>query len=638
MAFTAAVAFQGGHGLRRRLRSSTFLAMAASAGVCLALLQLARLGSEAFAGGVPQPRPLGRAGRGAALQRAALGVGAPESALLLAAAEASGGDFPMGLAAAGGVLVLAAAAAAAFFGGAGGQARADGTKEEELPPWADMFKVLQDALSGRPFDVVLLNMRARHGDAFRIYIPNLFGETIVLMGREANQFVFTEQDKYLDQALGGVVGTAVSGKKTMGTKERKTTEAGKIFDKASANFFANKGALKRATEIFVTSAGVFCDRMDREVTADMNVFETLWRYVVQTNADMLYGEGQNAGSIVCNTIDSINKKGLFAPEVRQAGEELRLVLDNRYKDRIVNPSNYEGEDTLFEEFFRLSEGRADEEMLAGFQQFMLTLQLAANGNQLVTIRWLMSHVYADPDLLRAIRAEVQAKLDAKGKDATIQSLELDDLLDLTLTNACITEAVRLHSDIPSKLTLRQAEIEMAFGGFKIPKGATIFLYADAVHKDETYFPNNASFCPHRYTDKETFNKMQMDREITTFGHGRKRCTGELHARSQISALLAAFVMRFDMDLRTNEPDNRIPEDHDGPFVFDTANSVCLVNMRQRIEDVVAVSPTAQAMATAAYLGRLEEASASAPAADETSSASKGTCPFSSLFGGATKSE
>eukprot|EP00445_Apocalathium_hangoei_P019164 CAMPEP_0203907606 /NCGR_PEP_ID=MMETSP0359-20131031/49091_1 /ASSEMBLY_ACC=CAM_ASM_000338 /TAXON_ID=268821 /ORGANISM="Scrippsiella Hangoei, Strain SHTV-5" /LENGTH=36 /DNA_ID= /DNA_START= /DNA_END= /DNA_ORIENTATION= len=36
MAFTAAAAFQGGRGLRRRLRSSTFLAMAASAGVCLA--------------------------------------------------------------------------------------------------------------------------------------------------------------------------------------------------------------------------------------------------------------------------------------------------------------------------------------------------------------------------------------------------------------------------------------------------------------------------------------------------------------------------------------------------------------------------------------------------------------------------
>ncbi|CAJ1407005.1 unnamed protein product [Effrenium voratum] len=365
----------------------------------------------------------------------------------------------------------------------------------------------------------------------------------------------------------------------MGTKERKSTESGKIFDKASADFFANKKALARATQIFVDSAEDFCDQMERVLKPDENVFEKLWTYVVQTNADMLYGNGENAGSIVCKTISSINKEGLFSSQVRQAGDDLRQVLNERYQDRKDHPEKYLGEDSLFEEFFLLSKGEADEEMLTGLQQFMLTLQLAANGNQLVTIRWLMSHVYGDPAILAGVRAEVQQLLLKKG--CGIRDLKLDDLLSLSLTNACITEAVRLHSDIPSKLTLRSAEIPMEFGGFKIPKGATLFLYADAVHKDDKYFPDAASFCPHRYTDPEAFNQMNKDREIVAFGHGRKRCTGELHARSQISALLASFVMRFDMDLVTNEKDNQMPEDHDGPFVFDTANTLKLVNLRPR---------------------------------------------------------
>lgn len=157
---------------------------------------------------------------------------------------AEGDSLLLGLA--GAALLLAAAAVFS----ATSKPRADGAKEEELPPWANMVQVTQDVLSGKPFDTVLLNMRQRHGDAFRIYVPSLFGEVIVLMGLQANQFVFTEQDKNLDQALGGVVGTAVSGKKTMGTKERKSTESGKIFDKASADFFANKKALARATQIF----------------------------------------------------------------------------------------------------------------------------------------------------------------------------------------------------------------------------------------------------------------------------------------------------------------------------------------------------------------------------------------------------
>ncbi|CAJ1407007.1 unnamed protein product [Effrenium voratum] len=510
--------------------------------------------------------------RGARTGARAAGLGDGVQVLL---AETASAGFPVELAVGAGAIVLLGALLLALKP----SERTDGAKEEELPPWGDMVQVTKDVISGQPFDSVLLNMRARHGDAFRIYVPSLFGEVIVLMGREANQFVFTEQDKNLDQALGGVVGTAVSGKKTMGTKERKSTESGKIFDKASADFFANKKALARATQIFVDSAEDFCDQMERVLKPDENVFEKLWTYVVQTNADMLYGNGENAGSIVCKTISSINKEGLFSSQVRQAGDDLRQVLNERYQDRKDHPEKYLGEDSLFEEFFLLSKGEADEEMLTGLQQFMLTLQLAANGNQLVTIRWLMSHVYGDPAILAGVRAEVQQLLLKKG--CGIRDLKLDDLLSLSLTNACITEAVRLHSDIPSKLTLRSAEIPMEFGGFKIPKGATLFLYADAVHKDDKYFPDAASFCPHRYTDPEAFNQMNKDREIVAFGHGRKRCTGELHARSQISALLASFVMRFDMDLVTNEKDNQMPEDHDGPFVFDTANTLKLVNLRPR---------------------------------------------------------
>mmetsp|Transcript_65832 Transcript_65832/g.154076 ORF Transcript_65832/g.154076 Transcript_65832/m.154076 type:complete len:604 (-) Transcript_65832:68-1879(-) len=555
-----------------------------------------------------QQTPSVRGGR-----RQALGLDFEGTPVLLAdQTDASG--FPVAAVAALAVILLGAAVVA--FAGQS-KPREDGAKEEDLPPWANMVQVLQDVLSGKPFDSVLLNMRARHGDAFRIYVPSLFGEVFCLMGLEANQFVFTEQDKNLDQALGGVVGTAVSGKKTMGTKERKSTESGKIFDKASAAFFANKKALSRATQIFVDSAEDFCDQIQVDLKADENVFEKLWTYVVQTNADMLYGNGENAGRIVCKTIDSINKEGLFSPQVRAAGDDLRKVLNERYEDRKQNPDKYLGEDSLFEEFYLLSKGEADDEMLQGLQQFMLTLQLAANGNQLVTIRWLMSHVYGDPAILAGIRAEVDELLLKKG--CGIRDLKLDDLLDLKLTNACITEAVRLHSDIPAKLTLRTAEIPMEFGGFKIPQGATIFLYADAVHKDEKYFPDAAAFCPHRYTDPEAFNKMAMDREIVTFGHGRKRCTGELHARSQISALLASFVLRFDMDLVTDEADNRMPEDHDGPFVFDTANTLKLVNLRARTGDAGQTTAAAASVAVAALSG-------------SESSSSGSSCPFSGVFG------
>jgi len=227
----------------------------------------------------------------------------------------------------------------------------------------------------------------------------------------------------------------------------------------------------------------------------------------------------------------------------------------------------------------LVEGEADEELLQGLQQFMLTLQLAANGNQLTTIRWMLGHVYGDPAVLKGVREEVWAKLAEKGENATVRDLSLTDLLGLPLTNACITEAVRLHSDIPSKLTLRRAEKDLEFNNLKIPQNSVIWLYADAVHKDEKSFPDAGAFCPHRFITTQVFNKMNKDREVVAFGHGRKRCTGEMHARAQIAALMASIALRFDCDLRTSLPGNAIPEDHDGPFIFDAANSVDLVNCR-----------------------------------------------------------
>jgi len=236
-------------------------------------------------------------------------------------------------------------------------------------------------------------------------------------------------------------------------------------------------------------------------------------------------------------------------------------------------------ESLFNEFMILTGGKCDAETLKGLQQFMLTLQLAANGNQLTTIRWMLGHVFAEPEMLAEVRQEVWAKLAEKGEGASLRDLELEDLLSLQLCNACITEAVRLHSDIPSKLTLRRTETDLQFRDYKIPKDTVVFLYADAVHKDEEHFPKAGNFCPYRYTDPSEFNKMNIQRKVVTFGHGRKRCTGELHARVQICALMASLALRFDMDLRTAEPGNKIPDDHDGPFIFDTANSVDLINCR-----------------------------------------------------------
>lgn len=68
-------------------------------------------------------------------------------------------------------------------------------------------------------------------------------------------------------------------------------------------------------------------------------------------------------------------------------------------------------------------------------------------------------------------------------------------------------------------------------------------------------------------------------------------------------------MRFDMDLVTDEEGNRMPEDHDGPFVFDTANTLKLVNLRPRVGEI---SSKAGVKVAAAALGKGTKTSGSCP--------------------------
>ena len=109
----------------------------------------------------------------------------------------------------------------------------------------------------------------------------------------------------------------------------------------------------------------------------------------------------------------------------------------------------------------------------------------------------------------------------------------------------------------------------------------MWLYSNAVHYDENVFEKAREWNPERFTDRDEYARVQLEREVVAFGHGRKRCTGEMHARAQIASLLAALVSKFDADVRRPDGSAEMPEDHDGPFVFDAANQILLSNLRPR---------------------------------------------------------
>ena len=105
----------------------------------------------------------------------------------------------------------------------------------------------------------------------------------------------------------------------------------------------------------------------------------------------------------------------------------------------------------------------------------------------------------------------------------------------------------------------------------MPPGSVLWLYPNAVHQDEEYFPQPEKFCPMRLLNGN-LERMSDEFELVTFGHGQKRCIGEKMARAMICAYLGVVLPTVDADAPGELPD-------DGFFDLIPASKLQLHNVR-----------------------------------------------------------
>ena len=114
---------------------------------------------------------------------------------------------------------------------------------------------------------------------------------------------------------------------------------------------------------------------------------------------------------------------------------------------------------------------------------------------------------------------------------------------------------------------------MQLGSHTVATGSVLWLYPNAVHLDEGYFPEPKAFCPMRLLNGN-LERMSADFELVTFGHGQKRCIGEKMARAMILSFLAEALPNIDA-----EAQEELPED--GFFDLIPASELRLKNVRDR---------------------------------------------------------
>jgi cytochrome P450 len=167
----------------------------------------------------------------------------------------------------------------------------------------------------------------------------------------------------------------------------------------------------------------------------------------------------------------------------------------------------------------------------------MTLYLAGHETTALTLSWSWMLLAKHPRVEEKLVAEWQRVLG--GRTPTP-----DDLPNLPYTDAVLTEAMRVYP--PVYLIGREATIDRELGGYRVPRGTTVFMSQWVSHRDPRWFPDPEEFRPERWEDG--LAKRLPKYAYYPFGGGPRVCIGNTFALMEAAILLAAVGQRYRFTL------------------------------------------------------------------------------------------
>lgn len=163
----------------------------------------------------------------------------------------------------------------------------------------------------------------------------------------------------------------------------------------------------------------------------------------------------------------------------------------------------------------------------------LTLFIAGHETTALALTYALYLLAGHPDTQGTLAAEL-ARV-AGGRDA-----EFGDLEQLKFSEAVLLEAMRLYP--PAWAIGREATNDVDIGGYRLPRGSTLFMSQWVVHRDPALFEDADLFRPQRWAD-------DLERRLPRFayfpfGGGPRVCIGNRFAMMEATLILAVLVRRF----------------------------------------------------------------------------------------------
>ncbi len=172
---------------------------------------------------------------------------------------------------------------------------------------------------------------------------------------------------------------------------------------------------------------------------------------------------------------------------------------------------------------------------------VMTIFLAGHETTALTLSWAWYLLAQNPEAEKNFHAELDEVLG--GRPPT-----MDDVARLSYTEKIAKESMRLYP--PAYGMGREAVKECEIGGYRVPRGAQVFMFQWVTQRDARFFPEPEVFRPERWT--EEFSNSLPKYAYFPFGGGPRTCIGNYFATMEIILLLATIGQRYRMSLVPNQ--------------------------------------------------------------------------------------
>lgn len=178
----------------------------------------------------------------------------------------------------------------------------------------------------------------------------------------------------------------------------------------------------------------------------------------------------------------------------------------------------------------------------------MTLYLAGHETTALTLTWAWYLLAQHPQVEEKLLAEWSAVLGGRTPG-------IDDLTKLPYTDAVLTEAMRVYP--PVYLVGREALCDLELGGYRVPKGTTIFMSQWVSHRDPRYFSDPEEFRPERWLDGLAQRIPRY--AYYPFGGGPRVCIGQAFALMEAAILLAGVGQQYRFTIDPGPPVEMDPQ-------------------------------------------------------------------------------